>query len=409
MERTENEVGRPAAKFAAGLFVQVAAWVAAGCIGWFAHAFWGGEAKVAARVTAKEPSVAVDAVKAEKFNPPEAFIGHVEPVQEVDILPQIEGYLKEIRFREGDSVKAGDLLFVIDDEKYAADEGVAKAEVESARSRVVQAEAAVERAERLLRRMKAADARGITQTEMDAAETGLQSDQAALGSAKAAVSQAEAKLALTAFNMKHTHIYAPISGRIGKSLRHTGDYVSPSKEPLARIVQTDPVRVCFPITDRAYLGWTREAAGRGAKVADSRRLRLQLADDSIYPAVGEWEFSDNEMSAETATLIIRARFANAKHVLVPNAYVKVLADESDPKPVPVVPALAMAKRGQATGVWTIGDDNVVHFREVEPGGRADGKVRIEKGLAAGERIVVQGVHKLGDGMKVKVVPASDFN
>ena len=169
------------------------------------------------------------------------------------------------------------------------------------------------------------------------------------------------------------------------------------------------MRVCFPITDRAYLGWTREAAGRGAKVADSRRLRLQLADDSIYPAVGEWEFSDNEMSAETATLIIRARFANAKHVLVPNAYVKVLADESDPKPVPVVPALAMAKSGQATGVWTIGDDNVVHFREVEPGGRADGKVRIEKGLAAGERIVVQGVHKLGDGMKVKVVPASDFN
>ena len=409
MEEQKSGGTGSAAKVAAGLFAQLVALGAAGCIGWFAHAFWGGETIVAARVAAKEPAVAVDEVKAEVFNPPESFIGHVEPVQEVDILPQIDGYLKEVKFKEGDVVKEGDLLFVIDDERYAADEGVAKAEVSAARSKVVQAEAAVERAERLLRRMKAADARGITQTEMDAAETGLQSDKAALGSAKSAVSQAEAKLALSAFNLKHTRIYASISGRIGKSLRHVGDYVSPSKDALARIVQTDPVRVCFPITDRAYLGWTREAAGRGAKVADDRRLRLQLADDSVYPAVGQWEFSDNEMSAETATLIIRAKFANTKHLLVPNAYVKVLADESDPKPVPVVPAFALAKNGQATGVWTVGEDAVVHFREVETGGRADGKVRVEKGVQAGDRIVVQGVHKLGEGMKVRIVPASDFN
>lgn len=409
METDERKSAGRMAAFAGGVLAHLCALAAVFGIGWFAHAFWGGEKPKTARGDARVPSVAVDEVKAERFNPPEEFIGHVEPVQEVDILPQIEGYVKEVKFAEGDEVKAGDLLFVIDDERYAADQGVARAEVESAKSKVVQAEAAVERAERLLRRLKAADARGITQTELDQAETGLQSDQAALGSAKAAVSQAEAKLASMAFNMKHTKVCAPISGRIGKSLRHAGDYVSPSKGALARIVQMDPVRVTFPITDRAYLAWSRNAAGRGAKVGDTRRLRLRLADGTIYPATGAWEFSDNEMSAETATLIIRAQFPNVARTLVPNAYVTVLADEADPKPVPVVPNLAVAKSGQKTGVWTLAKDGKVHFREIEPGLRAGDKVHAVKGVAPGERIVVQGVHKLGEGMEVKIVPATDFN
>lgn len=404
-----ESAGQGRVRMVGSVFAHLCAATAVFGIGWFAHAFLGGDKPKAGRADARVPAVAVDEVHAEKFNPPEEFIGHVEPVQEVDILPQIEGYVKAVKFAEGDEVKAGDLLFEIDDERYVADEGVTKAEVASAKSKVIQAEAAVERAERLLKRLKAADARGITQTEMDAAETGLASDKAALVAAKAAVAQAEAKLASTAFNLKHTKIYAPISGRIGKSLRHAGDYVSPSKDALARIVQTNPVRVTFPITDRAYLAWGQNAERRGARIGDTRRLRLRLADQSIYPATGVWEFSDNEMSMETATLIVRAQFPNAEHVLVPNAYVTVLADEADPAPVPVVPALAIAKSGQATGVWMLAEDGTVHFREIEAGLRAEGKIHAVKGLEAGEKIVVQGVHKLGEGMKVKVVPATDFN
>jgi membrane fusion protein (multidrug efflux system) len=261
----------------------------------------------------------------------------------------------------------------------------------------------VERAERLLRRLKAADARGITQTELDSAETGLASDRAALGSAKSAVSQAEAKLASTAFNMKHTRIFAPIGGRIGKSLMHAGDFVSPSKGALARIVQMDPVRVTFPITDRAYLAWG------GASVGDKRRLRLRLADGSIYPATGKWAFSDNEMSAETATLLVRAHFPNSKRLLVPNAYVTVLADEADPAPVPVIPVSALMQTAQATGVWVMDGEDTVRFRAAKPGARADGKIRLLTGVKPGEKIVVQGIHKLGDGMRVRVVPASEFH
>jgi len=394
--------------FGTACFAHVSLGTALLAIGWFAHAFFGGGAKVPARARANVPSVAVDTVKTMRFNPPEEFVGHVEPVQEVDILPQIEGYLRKMHFAEGETVKAGMLLFEIDDERYAADDGVARAEVASARSKVVQCEAAVDRAERYLARLKAADERGITRTEMDTAETQLAADRAALGAAKAAVSQAQARLAATAFNMKHTKVYAPISGRIGKCLRHAGDYVSPSKGALARIVQVDPVRVSFPITDRAYLAWQANAAGRGARVGDTRRLRLRLADGSVYPEVGRWEFSDNEMSAETATLLVRAQFPNAQGLLVPNAYVTVLADAADPAPVSVVPALAVAKSAQATGLWLLGEDGTVHFREIEAGLRQDGLVHVVRGIEPGARIVVQGVHKLGEGMRVNVVPASAF-
>ena len=391
-----------------GVLAHLCGFAAALAVGWFAHGLWGGGMKAKPRTVSLVPSVAVGTVANERLNPSEEFIGHVEPVQEVDILPQIEGYVKEVKFAEGDEVKAGALLFEIDDERYAADEGVAKAEVASAKSKVVQAEAAVDRAERLLRRLRAADARGITQTELDAAETGLASDRAALGSAKSAVAQAEAKLASMAFNLKHTKIYAPISGRIGKTLQHAGDFVSPTKGALARIVQTDPVRVCFPITDRAYLAWSRKAAARGAKVADTRRLRLRLADGSIYPSLGSWQFSDNEMSAETATLIVRAQFPNAQRALVPNAYVTVLADEADPAPVPVIPLLAVAKSGKTSGVWLYRKDGTVSFREITLGRHLDGFIQVEKGVSPGEQIVVQGVHKLGEGMKVNVVPATAF-
>lgn len=382
--------------------------VAAALIGWFGHAVFGVKSVRIARVSAPDPFVAVAEVQLEKFNPPEEFVGHVEPVQEVDILPQIEGYIREVKFAEGDSVAAGDLLFEIDDERYAAEAGVAQATLAQAKAKVSEAEAAVDRSERYLKRLEAADQRGITQTEKDAAETGLAADRAALASARAAVSQAEAALASTAFNVKHTKIYAPISGRIGKTLMHAGDYVSPSKGALARIVQTDPVRVCFPITDRAYLAWCANATSRGAVLGMTRRLRLRLADGSIYPSCGTWEFSDNEMSVETATLIVRAQFANAGHALVPNAYVTVLADEADPQPTPVIPAMAVAKSGSVSGVWMVADDQTVHFRPIVIRARLADKVQVAEGVTPGDRIVVQGVHKLGEGLSVRIVPASHF-
>jgi len=373
----------------------------AGCavFGWFVRDLAGFNQKIAPAPAPTAPAVAVVTAAAEPFNPPEPFVGHVEPVQEVDVLPQISGYVKEVKFAEGADVKAGDLLFEIDPEQYAAADRLRRAELEKAKSEVGVAEAEVDRAARYLKRMKAADSRGITQTELDQAETAHVAALAKLTSAKAGVGEAEANLALAAFNLKHTKVFAPISGRIGKAFMHAGDYVAPTKGALARVVQTDPVRVTFPITDREYLTWRTER--------DALRVRLKLADGSLYADDGTWEFDDNEMSASTATMMVRVLFPNASRALVPNAFVTVLQDRKNPQPVVTVPAPAMVRTAKSTGVWVLDGEDKAHFKAVKAGKRAEGRV-VAEGLEPGSRVVFQGVHKLGEDMKTRVVDASTF-
>ncbi|MBR7146953.1 MAG: efflux RND transporter periplasmic adaptor subunit [Oscillospiraceae bacterium] len=227
--------------------------------------------------------MAVREVEEREYNLPEKFVAHAEAMQEVDLLPQVDGYVKEIKFREGDLVKAGEVLYVLDDERYRAVANQRKADLAAA-------EAEERRASRYNERMQKADERGITQKERDDAEAGFER-------AKAAVLQAKANLVVAEYDLKKAKVIAPISGQIGKTSAHVGDYVAPSKGALARIVQVDPIRVSFPLTDRAYIGW-RTALKKGN--APDYRMRLILPDGSEYGEEGSWDFDDNAMSKETA-------------------------------------------------------------------------------------------------------------
>ena len=386
------------------LFSLVVGVVGCVAVGWFVHDLTGGFGGAKAGGKAKSaPTVTVFTVTNAVFNPAEEFIGHVEPVQEVDILPQIEGYVTEVKFTEGAEVKKGDVLYEIDPEQYRATERQRLAELEKAESQVAVAEADVDRTARYLKRMQSADERGITKSELDQAETDHASTLAALKSAKADVAQAKANLELSRVNLKHTRVYAPISGQIGKSLRHAGDYVAPSKGALARIVQVDPIRVSFPITDRAYVTWRERAARKGVDVRASRRLRLKLPNDSLYGRPGTWEFDDNEMSAGTATIQLRLTFPNAEKLLIPNAYVRVISDEADPAGVLAVPSACIEQSETGPVVWVVRADGTAERRSVAKGASADGVTVIADGLKAGERIVHRGVHKVSAGAKLKVV------
>ena len=223
--------------------------LAAVCVagGWIGKDMWpkgdGGaaaaQAAKLAAMAAMQQTVAVTNAEMRVYNLPERFVAHAEAVQEVDLLPQIDGYVREIKFKEGDVVKEGQVLYVIDDERYQAVANQRKADLAAA-------EAEARRAERYFERMEKADERGITQLERDNAE-------AAAEKAKAAVLQAKANLVVAEYDLKKTTVFAPISGQIGKSSAHCGDYVAPSKGSLAKIVQIDPIRVTFPFTDRAYI------------------------------------------------------------------------------------------------------------------------------------------------------------
>jgi len=336
-------------------------------------------------------TVAVCAAENRIYNRPERYVAHAEAVQEVDLLPQVDGYIKEIKFKEGDLVKEGQLLYVLDDEKYQAVVGQAKADLNAA-------EVEARRAKRYYDRMQTADERGITQLERDNAE-------AAAERASAVVMQAKANLVVAEYNCKKARVVAPISGQIGKTTAHIGDYVAPSKGALAHIMQVDPIRVTFPLTDRQFLAW-REAEKKG-KLEENFRTRLLLADDSIYEGEGTIDFDDNQMSRETATIIVRLSFANPDRLLVPNSYLTLLADKRKPTPVTCVPQQAVFDlTGGNQGVYVLKDDMTVEQRVVTVRETYEGWTPIVSGVKEGEKVVISGLAKLRPGSKVVLVEAT---
>ena len=364
--------------------------------GWIACEMWpkgDPAAAAAAQMAAMQggaPTVAVRPVEMRAYNLPERFVAHAEAVQEVDLLPQVDGYIKEIKFKEGDIVKEGDVLYVLDDERYMAVVNQRKADLEAA-------EAEARRAERYWERMQKADARGITQKERDDAEAGAEKT-------KAAVVQAKANLVVAEYDLKKAKVIAPISGQIGKTTAHKGDYVAPSKGALARIVQIDPIRVTFPLTDRAYITW-RALRRKGG--APDYRMRLMLPDGSVYNQQGAWDFDDNQMSLETATIMMRLSFPNPDRMLVPNSYVTLLSDFKNPPKVPCVPQQSIVDLpGGNQGVYVLKDDMTVEQRPVETKEMHEGWVPIVKGVNDGDKIVVSGVSKVRNGMKVELAEAT---
>ena len=372
-------------------------------LGWFGREAAGFREETREEQVPEPPAVTVMVVSNAVFNPPVEYVGHVESAQVTDILPQIDGYVQRVCFTEGAKVEKGALLFEIDSEQYLAAKNLRYSEVASAKAKVTVAQAEVERAERYYRRLTSADERGVTATERDTAETTLASAKASLNAANAAVEQAKASAAIADFNLRHTKVYSPISGRIGKAFHHVGDYVSPSKSALARVVQTDPIRVVFPISDRDYDAWQAAAERGGRALKDSRRLRLILSDGTLYGHEGEIDFGDNEMSRETATLTLHAGFANPAGRLVANAFVRVLSDEKNPSATLVVPTSALVRTDDGLQAWTVGDDGKVHPVIVKVDGEWNGLSRIVKGLSLGDRIVALGAFKLKDGDTVRVV------
>lgn len=336
-------------------------------------------------------SVAVTEVKEIAYNLAEKFVAHAEAMQEVDLLPQVDGYIKEMMFKEGDTVKEGQLLYVLDDERYQAVANQRKADLAAA-------EAELRRAERYYKRMLEADARGITQLERDNA-------QAAAESAKAGVLQAKANLVVAEYDLKKTKVFAPISGQIGKSNMYVGDYVAPSKGALARIIQIDPIRVTFPLTDRSYVAWRAQQLNGSAP---DYRLRLLLPDGSEYSGLGEWAFDDNTMSKETATIIMRLKFPNPNRMLIPNSYVTLLVDYKTPPKYLCVPQQAIYDLSTGSrAVWVLKDDMTVEQRIVETREMSGGWTPIVQGLKLGEKVVISGISKLAPGMKVALVEATN--
>ncbi|MDZ8118811.1 efflux RND transporter periplasmic adaptor subunit [Pontiella agarivorans] len=315
----------------------------------------------------------------------EEYIASVEPVQQVMVKTEVAGYIDEVHFTEGSMVKAGDLLFTVDQKRYLSMVDAREADLASAK-------AELNRAERYFERIEKAGS-SVSQSDKDQAE-------ALKLQAMANLKQAEANLTVSKLDLEYSEIRAPIDGRIGAALVTKGNYIDPmTGETLATIVQLDPIRVVFSVTDRAYLRY-RENVVNGADSELAAHIRLPTGTE--LPMIGKKDFDDNTMNERTGTMTVRYLFDNPDELLVAGGYVTILIGRSD-RPMGIrIPQQAVLVDQEGSYVLTATEDGVIGVARVTLGEPVEDDYVITSGLKAGDRVVVDGVQKVQPGMTAAV-------
>ncbi|MCD6388716.1 MAG: efflux RND transporter periplasmic adaptor subunit [Desulfobulbaceae bacterium] len=352
-----------------------------------------GMAQAAPPTDVPPPLVTVAPVILQDVNPPTEYVGHVEAVQAVDLRARVEGFLQEIHFREGADVHAGDLLYVVEPAPY-------QAQVAADRARVAQAEASLRKARLLLKRLKAARSDSITATSMDGAVAEELRMQARLEEARATLVRSE-------LDLDYTKIKAPISGRIGQTLYTRGNLVNPASGALGRIVQLDPIRVLYSISenDLNAIQAALHDAGPGKK-HPMLTPRLKLANGEMSKARGSVDFVDNRVDPATGTIAVWALFGNSDLKLLPGQYVTVMLSRSKPKMMPVVPQAAVLTNQQGSYVMVVDNEGRAIVRPVTTGAEVGPDWTVKSGLSEGDRVIVQGIQKVRPGQIVRIESAS---
>ena len=332
------------------------------------------------------PSVSVQQPTHQDLTDKKKFIALVEAINSVDITPQVSGYLEEVRFKDGAFVNEGDVLFVIEQSKFKANVAAAEANLEKAKSDLIQVTNDHKRQEELYKEK-------ITpKAELEIAENKL-------NQARSSVKQAEANLLLAQINLDYTEIKAPISGYVGKVLVTKGNYVSPSVPSLARIVQTDPIRIAFSVSDKDRLTFLKDVHG------DKKNTRFEVVHPGgkTVEVQAENFFADNQINAETATLPVYLDYRNHDNALIPGNYVDILMSIGAADKSLVVPQSALSRDINGAYVMTVDENNTVHQKYVEAGRTLGSIQEITNGLTDTDTVIIQGIQKVQDGMTVNPI------
>lgn len=346
---------------------------------------------------AEIPTVEVSPVTTENINIYGEYVGRIGAHQSVEVHARVEGYLQQMLFEEGSYVRKGQTLFVIDPTVYRARAQKAQAILNKARAQAL-------KAERDLNRIRPLYAQNA------ASQLDLDNAVAAYESSRAEVAVAEADLTQARQTLGYTTVTAPISGYISQRNADIGTLVGASgKSKLATVVKSDTVRVDFSMTALDYLTGKNRNVNLGQR-DPSRKwdafVTVTLADGTEYPYKGYVDFADPQVDPKTGTFSVRAEMPNPEHTLLPGEFtrVKVLLDVREN--AIAVPAKALEIEKGGAYVYVVRPDDVVERRFVETGPELGNKIIVERGLAAGENIVVEGFHKLKHGMKAHPVEAT---
>ncbi len=367
-------------------------------VGLLAWLVWlpGCKEKEAAQPTAP-PDVAVVAVTQREVPIYRDAVGTLEGEVNATISAQVSGYLISRDYSEGSDVTNGQVLFRIEPAPFAATLAKAKAQLMAAQAQKGKTALDVERYRPL------AASQAISKQELDDA---VQADLAADGqvaSAQAVVKEAE-------LNLNFTTIRAPVTGSAGLAKAQVGDLVGPGSGPLTTVVQMDPIRVYFSVSQQLLtkILERRLAAGKAAHADAGPELELVLATGTVYSEPGRVRFANNQVDVKTGTITVVGEFTNSNKLLVPGMFVRVRALLDTQKEALLVPQRAVTDVQGRSLVAVVGTDNKVSMRPVSVG-EPVGQEWVIQGLIqgsvkAGDRVVAEGIQKVRDGAVVNPVP-----
>lgn len=339
------------------------------------------------------PEVTVARPLAREITEWDEFTGRLAAVESVEVRSRIDGYVETVSFVEGALVRRGDLLLVIDPRPYEAALARARAEQAAAQARLDLARNDETRAVQLAREALISDRERDNRTQLRA-------------EAEAQLAATQAWVRTATLDLDYCQVRAPISGRIGRRLVTAGNLVSGGENDatlLTTIVTVDPIHVYITANEQAYLRYLRMAReGTRPSARDVRTpARLHLADESGWPHEGYVDFVDNQLDGETGTIQGRAIFPNPGGQLTPGLFAQVQVRGAGPYSALLVPETALGTDQARRVVYVLGEGNVPLARGVTPG-RQVGTLRvIEKGLAADDRVLINGIARIRPGVPVK--------
>jgi RND family efflux transporter MFP subunit len=322
----------------------------------------------------------------------EEYTGRLEAVEAVEVRARVNGYLQSIHFKNGTTVKQGDLLFVIDPRPYQAELERAKAELGLANARLERTGKDLARAQMLVR------SRAVSEEEVDTRVSEQRQAQESVQAARATVNAAQ-------LNVEFTQVRAPISGRISRNLVSVGNLITggtTQSTVLTTIVSLDPIYCYFEADERSYLKGMRQVRngdstnGRTGK----QPVYLALADEANFPHQGSIDFVDNRLDQSTGTITVRAVLPNPDLFLAPGLFARLRLPAGGKYKALMVPPEALGSDLSQQFVFVVNAQNLVQYRQITPGPRIDGWRVIREGLQPEDWVIVNGVQRARAGAQV---------
>ena len=343
----------------------------------------------------RPPSVVTDLTASRTTAPmPLEYVGRLAGAKEVQLRARVAGTLLRRTYTEGQFVKAGDLMFVIDPEPHRA--ALAQQQAVLQQAQVQQSRAKIER-DRIL----ALHARGaVSDADRDDALT-------AYASASASVETASALVKQSRINLQWTEVRAPISGITGQETRSEGNLVTldPTGSLLTTIVQLNPLTIDFAIpADELRRNEMLQSQGILTQDTKNASVQVVLPDGTAFASLGRINFADRVADPQTGAIRMRARVQNPKGTLLPGQFVRVRVLGSSLKDAILIPQRAVMTTQDGHRVYVLNTENIPTLRPVEVALSLGNDHLISKGLEAGERIVLDGVLKVIEGMGVQIAP-----